>query len=474
MKMRWLCAVVLGILSASMVASAAEPPKPDGLSDEEWQLVRQHRQAKAEAESTVRVSPNPTAARASVSSLAEVRRLQSITDLESSFTAKAVTSNPFSIDRDRFVLIYRNNTLDYVFGEDPTSGSELRSDLYLGNLADQNQKRRFSKFLAAVRLRDSLDGIKAAYPVLDSRPGVGANAAENKQAQEEDNPATLGWTRDGVADSEVWQGKGVFYLPFAYFGDDRTPLASGLKIFGYRNNFNVFYPAVRYDRDSSKDGTEAEVNTLDFLMGVDMNFINVKEGEPTATSLWLQDSLGNLAGVVRLAAGVRTNFDFEDATFLTELNYMPVDKENRLNAFITRRKVKGDQDGVSSALPAILHKIILKGFGNVSQSGFVADAPPDGLVTTLPLGFEAGFALRPGDIASNGLWRRLELSATYRGQWDILNNSEFHGLLEVALSLPFIEDQTSYAGWKLSYKKGDDLTNYDELDQLSIGLEVKF
>ena len=445
MKTRYFYVLAMVMVCFGSIVSAATPTRPNGLTEEEWQMVLKFRESKvATSSAAAQVSPSATVNPSPSAVATPPKSIQSL--------ANRAADQSW---RNRFVLVYRNNTQRYIFGDDPSKNLELGTDLYVGD------KDRFRSFLGAVRLRDSLDGIKGAYPVLDDRPGVLYNAAENVQAQEEDSPATLGWTRDEIADTETWKGKGVFYLPVAFIGNDANPLSSGFHLLGYRNNWNLFYPAVRYERDSSKDGTDSEINTLDFLVGVDMNFIP----DDISVNDWIQDSLGNLAGVVRVAAGIRTNFDFEDASFLTEFSYQPVDKENALNAFLTKSK--------GGSLNAFLHKFILKGFGDVTQSRFVSSALGS-QETVLPLGFEAGLAIRPGDITSYKLWRKLELSATYRGQWDVLNQGDYHGLLDVSLSLPFIEDQTSYAGWKVSYKKGDDLTNYDELDELSLGVEVKF
>jgi hypothetical protein len=426
-------------------ASAAEIP--EGLTAEEWQLVQNHRKKKK--------SEAPSA-----SSARKINAVARVPDTTQEFRDRTEGKTP----QERFALVYRNNNLSYVFGRDPALFQDLSGVTY----SEPDSNSVFRGLFGALRLRESLDGIKSSYPVVDDRGNISFNSAENPQAQEEDKAANFGWTRDGTADAEIWKGKGALYLPMVYISESDGPFGTNFQVLGYRNNWNVIYPAVRFERDSSKDGTDAEVNTLDFLVGWDMNFVE----SDTSDAKWLKDTLGNLAGVVRFAAGVRTTFDFDHTTWLTEVNWLPVDKDNAINAFLSERVVR--DVGQAASLPALNPKVILKAFSAATQSRFILPDNKDSLEDVVPLGFEAGFAIRPGDITSSELLRRLELSATYRGQWDVINGSDYHGLLDISLSLPFVEGDTTYAGWKVSYKRGDDLTSYEELDELSIGLEVKF
>ena len=159
------------------IVSAATPTRPNGLTEEEWQMVLKFRESKvATSSAAAQVSPSATVNPSPSAVATPPKSIQSL--------ANRAADQSW---RNRFVLVYRNNTQRYIFGDDPSKNLELGSDLYVGD------RDRFRSFLGAVRLRDSLDGIKGAYPVLDDRPGVLYNAAENVQAQEEDSPATLGW-----------------------------------------------------------------------------------------------------------------------------------------------------------------------------------------------------------------------------------------------------------------------------------------
>jgi hypothetical protein len=71
-------------------------------------------------------------------------------------------------------------------------------------------------------------------------------------------------------------------------------------------------------------------------------------------------------------------------------------------------------------------------------------------------------------------WGKMELSAVYRGVYDVLNDNAFHGLFTAKLQLPMVIGQSTEAGWVLSYERGDDLDTYEEIDELKLGLSVRF
>jgi hypothetical protein len=441
---------------------AQTAPGPEGLSAEEWQLVLDHRAKKAQSATKARKSATSVEVVRLGSNALSQKKEPLMVPLSFEPLAALASAQPRS---GRVVIVHRNS-LGYDFLPGQMQDEPVAGDLY------NNSYPFFRGLLSGLRLRSDLEGLKPVYALLDKglnqrtgapRAANGLGAMETATSQEEDLAAEIGYVRDGLTDSEVWTAKGVLYLPLSYINAAGDPLSLLPDVLGYENTWTIFYPAIRFNRDSSKDGTAGEINQLDFMIGADFNYYPAPGKLNESIREILENPLGQLGGVFRVAAGVRTNFDFESAEPITEWSFQPVKKEAGLNSYLDA----GDRKTM-----AFRPRMILKALAQATQ----ADIDPEDLNLSkeaiMPLGFEAGFSFKPEMLGDT--WGKMELSAVYRCVYDVLNDNAFHGLFTAKLQLPMVIGQSTEAGWVLSYERGDDLDTYEEIDELKLGLSVRF
>jgi len=281
---------------------AQTAPRPEGLSAEEWQLVLDHRARRA-----------PSATQdGKPATFKEVVRLGSkalsgkkeplMVPLSFEPLAARASVQPRS---GRVVIVHRNSLgYDFLRGRRRTSPSQETCITIVTH---------FRGLLSGLRLRSDLEGLKPVYALLDDarsqrtgapRAANGLGAMETATSQEEDLAAEIGYVRDGLTDSEVWTAKGVLYLPLSYINAAGDPLSLLPDVLGYENTWTIFYPAIRFNRDSSTDGTPGEINQLDFMIGADFNYYPAPGKLNESIREILENPLGQLGGVFRVAAGV--------------------------------------------------------------------------------------------------------------------------------------------------------------------------
>lgn len=349
----------------------------------------------------------------------------------------------------------------------------------LGGLTQSDRERvHWGSIGNSIRIRESLDNIKAFQMTVNEdilaaggSPADAVFAISNAEVQDKESDfASFKYTNNRLTNKAGWNAKGVIYLPMTLVSEEGQPM-SPFNLFdsaGVHSNWAIFYPAIRFERDTSKDNTKSPLNTLDFLIGADFNFY---KGDPTlpygGTGDGSRDGadLSHFNYVIHMAAGAHSNFNFDKVKPLYELTYTPV--VDKLNAYQTKPVETGD----GTEPGGLLYKIILQATGvvtqnvNDTQNGKAGD-------TTMPLGFDAGLGLRL-DTGSN-FWDKTELKAHYQGQWDTKQDSKFSGLFTASLILPTITDETSESALSIDYRNGHDLTTFEKVDEIAVTYKVKF
>ncbi len=342
-----------------------------------------------------------------------------------------------------------------------------------------NRNTHFGSIGNSIHIRESLDNLKAFQMTLDEdilrKGGTPADAVfavsdADTQGIESDF-ASFNYKNNRQTHSTGWNAKGVIYLPMTLVNSDGKPTSLLNYIVQDHSSWSIFYPAVRFERDTSKDSTKTPVNALDFLIGADFNFYDQDPSLPvTDTERSQKDSadLTHLSWVVHAAVGAHTDFSFSSVKPLYELTYTPVYRT--LNAY--NRSIDKQGDGNRSpGERGVAYKIILQGVGLATENVTDTKNSKKG-DSTLPLGIDAGFGLKAH--FGNDFWDRAEFQARYQARWDTRKDNKYNGLFSASLILPTISDETSQTAWSIDYRKGDDLTTFDKVDEIAVSLKVKF
>lgn len=361
------------------------------------------------------------------------------------------------------------------------SGLFEKSDYGTGNLLGLTQGDRakehthvFSSILSSLHLRESLDNSKpfqmTVSPEVLKNGGTLADAVfavDNPDAQDKESDfATFNYTNNRLTHAEGWKAKGVLYLPMAMASTDgriMSPL-NYLPLMG-NSSWAIFYPAFRFERDTSKDNTPAPINTLDLLLGADFNFYGNNPADATAENY--KADWDNFNFVIHAAAGAHTTFAFDKIEPLWELTATPVAHAGGMNLNAYNQNPHGD----AATNGMLLHKVIARLTGTATKN--VQDTM-DGKKgdSAMPIGYDIGFAIRPE--TDNRFWSKTEFKAHYEGQWDTQKSNAYHHLFTASLTLPTVGSETSDAGFAISYRRGDDLTSFEKVDEIDVSLKVRF
>jgi hypothetical protein len=364
----------------------------------------------------------------------------------------------------------------------------------------------FPSIANGLRLRQDLFDLKA-YDVVDPNATAAKNDAlgtlstgttdtttpmANAKTQATDaKPATFNYSHNNITGKDGWKAQGILYLPTTFVDDNGNPtspfnLADFLHPFA-DSSWMILYPAIRFNRDSSKDGTSSPVNQLDFLIGADFNFYHLpkKDSSGTEPSVPL-GSIENFAYIIRMAAGMHTDFSLHNPKPLFEMSMDPFVIEGMgINTFnygsSSQKSTTGDaskavtDSTAGQDLSPIMWKITMRGIGQIAGQPLTVGQVKEG-DTTFPLGFQTGLTLTPRNSAKTFMgfpYGKLKVTAMYTGVVDTKHDDQYSGLFEADLELPFLGSDASQSGWVVSYKNGNDLTSHDKVNEVDVAFSIK-
>ncbi|RBP46547.1 hypothetical protein DES53_102938 [Roseimicrobium gellanilyticum] len=302
--------------------------------------------------------------------------------------------------------------------------------------APNEPAREQQGFLGALRLRAAWDPQKIFQ----------WNAEELQWYEDESaldsNGAEFGWTQNRLTDDESWTAKGVLFYPMLFNSKPTRQF--------------VLVPSIEFNRDTSTDGTPNEVNSLYGRLGIDINFLDIREADVQGF-------------IMRAAIGYQTDFDFESGQWILEVH--PIEMVNEkygIGTFASR------DDRSGWVMPgALRQKVVItpivslasvEDIGNKILLGELDDTY--GTVgVKASLDFELAFLPKPFNttkIGAEGRW------------WTTLGgNEESYSYIDAHIEIPFFgsSDQLTL---KAFYREGDTPDTLEEVDLFGAVITAKF